>query len=122
MPKHDKDEETTIAAFLEDFGHGETNKLATARLTEIVRACQETGKKGSLTIRFDVAVSAQGIAEVRASVKTTKPENALPGAAFYAGSDGRLHTEDPRQTKLPLKSIPTPDNLRTLIPDPKKEN
>jgi len=96
--------EFDFAAFLADFGHGATNKLASAKLREIVQACAATGKKGALTIKI-VCGSVGGLAELRAAITITKPEPALPGGAYYVTETGGLVTEDPKQLKLPARVL-----------------
>jgi hypothetical protein len=113
-------EEQEFSDFLAEFGHGVTNRTAAQRLREVVQACRETGKKGSVTIKIDVAVSG-GLAEIKATVKASRPEGTLPGGMYFATDDGELATEDPRQTKLPLKVIDAPSkNLRTIPLNPKE--
>ncbi len=116
MKKNPETPEIQFSDLLAEIGHGATNRIATDRLKEIITACKITGKKGAITIRIDVGVSG-GLAEMRASVKTTKPESALPGSTYFATDDGDLAHEDPRQTILPLKSIEAPPtNLRNINP------
>jgi hypothetical protein len=107
MAKPD-DEDFDFSKFLEEFGHGATNKQASDRLRKLVKACQETGRKGNLVLRIEVAAGAGpgALAELRASIKTTEPQPNLPGDTYYVTEDGALVTDDPRQQALPLKAIP----------------
>lgn len=103
MPK-DKDEdspELDLADLIRDLGHGSTNKLGSSKLSELLNACRLHGKKGRIKIDIAIAAGADGIAEIRASISTTKPEPTLPGGAYYVTHEGGLVTEDPRQLKLP---------------------
>lgn len=102
-----------FADIIKEFAHGSTNKLATERLREIVRACIETGSKGSITLKLSVDVK-QGIAEVKAALSVKKPEPGLPGQCFYTAEGGALLDEDPRQMKLPAKIIDAPTKLKTI--------
>lgn len=98
------DHAADFAELLTEFGHGAANRKLTDSLRELVAACKETGRKGSLTIKL--AVKADGkMTSVGIDVKTTKPEHALPGEIFYATDDGGLTREDPRQRSLPLKVL-----------------
>lgn len=108
MPKDNEDNpEFDLADLIRDLGHGATNRLGSAKLADVLNACRLTGKKGRVTIDIAVAAGPDGIAEIRAAIKTTRPEAQLPGGAYYVTSEGALVTEDPRQTKLPLpRSIP----------------
>lgn len=105
--------EHDFADLIKEFAHGSTNKMATERLREIVKACRETGKKGAIKLTLGVNVQ-QGIVEIKAAISTTKPEAALPGACFYATDEGGLSDEDPRQLKLPAKIIDAPAQLKTI--------
>lgn len=110
----------TFHNFLEEFAHGAVNRRLTHRLTELVKACNETGEKGSLTIKISVAAKGSQ-AQVSIGVKTSKPEGALPGDMYFTDQDGKLHTEDPRQKKLPFKSI-KPSRVINLTPMKPKDD
>lgn len=110
--EHDP-EAIEFADLIKEFAHGSTNRMATERLREIVKACRETGKKGAIKLTLGVSVN-QGIVEVKAQITTTKPEPALPGACYYATDEGGLVDEDPRQLKLPAKVIDAPAQLKTI--------
>jgi hypothetical protein len=100
-------ETATFAEFLAEMSHGSVDELATEKLREIVRACVETGNKGSITVTLTISAKMK-LAEVSAKIKTTKPEPQVPGQTFYTSEDGSLHHEDPRQTKMPAKIIDVP--------------
>lgn len=108
--------EFSFAEFITDLGHGATNKLASQRLRELVDACRTTGRKGTLTISIAVSMSGEGIAELRASIKTTRPEAPLPGGAYYVTDTGGLVTEDPRQASLPLPKVMAPSPVIQINP------
>lgn len=109
----------TFHTFLEEFAHGAVNRRLSARLQELVAACNETGEKGKLAISISVSAKG-GMAQVAISVKTSKPEGALPADMFFTGKDGTLHTEDPRQRKLPFKSV-APSRIINIKDDKDKE-
>jgi hypothetical protein len=109
----ERQEEHDFADIVREFAHGSTNQVATQRLREVVKACRETGAKGSITLKLAID-SKQGIAEIKASLSVKKPEPALPGQCFYTTDDGALVDEDPRQMKLPTKVIDAPAQLKTL--------
>ena len=105
----------TFHSFLEEFAHGAVNRRLTRRLAELVQACSETGEKGTLTVKLNV-VSKAGMAQVVIGVSTKKPEAALPADMFFPDEEGRLHTENPRQRKLPLKTV-SPSRVINLQPN-----
>jgi hypothetical protein len=98
------EQDFNFAEFLAEFGKGATNRVASERMRDIVKACAETGRKGSITIKLEVG-SAGGVAELRAKISYTKPEPALPGGVYFATQDGALVEEDPRQLKLPVAKV-----------------
>ncbi len=93
-----------FADFLAEFGKGTTNRVASERMREIVKACTETGRKGSITIKLEVG-AVGGVAELRAKISVTKPEPALPGGVYFATEEGGLVEEDPRQLRLPTARV-----------------
>lgn len=107
---NDNDEEPRFSDFLKEHAHGAVDRRITERLRELVVACNETGSKGAIAIK--IAVGAKGgMAQVEISVKTNKPEGALPGGIYFATDDGVLVDEDPRQTKIAFKSIDKPSRV-----------
>lgn len=104
MSNNPESKEFNFAEFFEEFGKGATNRVASERLREVVKACAETGRKGKITITLEVG-SAGGVAELRAKISVTKPEPALPGGVYFATQDGALVEEDPRQLKLPVAKV-----------------
>lgn len=83
-------------------------------LAEVVAACRETGKKGTLTLTLTVT-SAQGSDQVAvgAQVKSAPPKPTRLETLFYADG-GQLVREDPRQTRLELRTVEADDApLRT---------
>ncbi len=108
-------EERDFSQFLAEFAHGSVNKTATDKLREVVAACTETGRKGSVTLKIDISSDGK-LAEVRAHITCKKPEAALPGGVFFTTEEGELRDEDPRQLKLPTRAldIPATVNLRTV--------
>jgi hypothetical protein len=64
------------------------------------------------------------MAQVVIGVSTKKPEAALPADMFFPDEEGRLHTENPRQRKLPLKTV-SPSrviNLQPRTPDDEEKH
>lgn len=108
MKNDDDDPALDLSDLIRDLGHGATNRLGSAKLADLLNACRATGKKGSMTIVIGVAAGQDGIAEVRASIKTTRPEPALPGGNYFVNKEGALVTEDPRQASLPLPKVVPP--------------
>ena len=98
------DHANDFAEFLTEFGHGAVNRELTTQLRELVAACSETGRKGSITLRINVKADGKMTA-VGCDVKSAKPAPALPGEIFFATDDGGLTREDPRQTRFPARVL-----------------
>lgn len=97
-------EDFDFALWLQEFGHGATNRQAGEQLARVVAACRETGKAGTLVLTLKVG-AADNLAELKASIKTTLPQPSLPSGSYYVTEKGALVTEDPRQLQLPKKVL-----------------
>lgn len=97
-------EDFDFALWLQEFGHGAANRQASEQLCQLIKACRETGKAGSLQITIKAGAADQ-LAELKASIKTTMPQPSLPGGSYYVTADGALVTEDPRQLNLPAPRV-----------------
>ena len=106
-------DELNFSDIVREFAHGTTDKIATERLREVIKACRETGAKGSITLKLSIDTK-HGLAEVRAAISVKKPETSLPGGHYWTTEDGNLRDEDPRQLKLPTKVIDAPTQLKTV--------
>lgn len=121
MAKSDDDDpELDLADLIRDLGHGATNRLGSGKLADLITACRMTGKKGVMTIHIAVAAGQDGSAEVRAAIKTTRPEPALPGSSYFVTNDGQLVVEDPRQASLPLAKVFQPARVISITPNGEK--
>lgn len=72
---------------------------------DLIKAVVSTGKAGSLTLKVDVKPSTAGALAVKATVATKVPKGLPPEALLWPTPDGNLLSEDPRQTKLELKTV-----------------
>lgn len=109
MANSEKAPELELADVIRDLAHGATNRQGSAKLAELIKACQATGKKGVLTLKLGIAVDpATKIAQLVAQFTTSRPEPTLPGGMYYTTSEGALVTDDPRQLNLDVTQLPTP--------------
>lgn len=89
-----------FATFLMDLSHGDVNRELTDRLKKIVQAVEETGKVGTLSLKFNVKKEGT-MAVVHCDATVKLPEPPMPGTMFFFGKDeGTLCREDPRQMSL----------------------
>lgn len=75
---------------------------ATYALADIVRAVDETGKPGQLTVTLTVKPSKHGGPEktIIAEVKAKKPRADIAPAIFFSNEEGDLVRVDPRQEEM----------------------
>lgn len=92
--------------WLKEHGHGDTNKVLTTKLKELLVACESVKGKGTINLTIEVGAD-RGMAEVSTKIKVTTPMPSLHSGSYFVTVDGELRTEDPKQTELPLKSLNT---------------
>jgi hypothetical protein len=75
-------------------------------LAQTAKEVVETGKKGTVTLTL--AVSTQGIGDpmviITETIARSAPKKDPRGAYFYSVGGG-LHKEDPRQTRMELRTV-----------------
>jgi hypothetical protein len=96
-----------ITDILREIRKGRPVEEATMALADVVRAVDETGKEGSVTITLKVKPSKHGGPEktLIAEVKAKKPIAEIAPAVFFSDTDGDLHRVDPRQEEMPLGEV-----------------
>lgn len=97
-----------FADVLRDVGRGAVIDEAAHQLQTLVREVRESGKKGTLTLKVEVAPM-KGNADVvalavRADLKLPAGEP-LAAVMFY-DDDGNLLRDDPKQLQLSLREVP----------------
>jgi hypothetical protein len=98
-----------ITDILRDIRKGRPVEEATMALADVVRAVDETGKEGSVTIVLKIKPAKHGGPEktLIAEVKSKKPIADIAPAVFFSDNDGDLHRVDPRQEEMPLGEVQT---------------
>lgn len=105
-----------ICEVIETIGFGTFKQKLESLLGELVESVNETGKDGSLTIKFKLKKAGEHLA-VKADATITRPQHPTPETTFFFGQKGRLHRDNPRQTRL--KEVPAaPPTLRTVKTTP----
>lgn len=91
-----------ITDILRDVRGGKAVAQATALLTELVQAVDETGKSGEVTIKIKVAPEEGGGAQKILTVecKMKKPLAEIPKGIFFSNADGDLLRTDPNQKEM----------------------
>ena len=96
-----------ITDILREIRKGRPVEEATIALNDVVRAVDETGKPGSVTIKLTVSPAKHGGPEktLIAEVKATKPIADIAPAVFFSDNDGDLFRVDPRQEEMELAEV-----------------
>lgn len=87
--------------------------VAGTKFSELINAVAAHQKAGTLTLKIAIKPSTAGAMAVKADVSITKPKGLPAESLLWATPEGNLMAEDPRQTKLDLKSV-APDPVREL--------
>lgn len=91
---------------VEDTYRGGLAAELSEKLTEVVRACEKTGKQGNITLQFKVkARGNSGEMLISPVVKSSVPEHDKGEAIMFSTPEGNLQLQDPRQGDLDLKTI-----------------
>lgn len=77
------------------------------KLAELVKAVDETGKNGSLTIKLDLK-RAGGAIQINAKCDAKTPEQKPDADMLWATVEGNLSVDNPAQRKLDLKQVEQP--------------
>ena len=87
--------------------------VAGQKFSELVSAVSQHQKAGTLTLKISIKPSTAGAMAVKADVSINKPKGLPAESLLWATPEGNLVAEDPRQTKLDLKSV-QPEPIRAL--------
>lgn len=129
-PPVDEAEATRFSDFLEEHNSGKSDNIASDALRRLVEAVRETGKKGSVTVKVDVAPlkDAEGMVTVTVNVAEKLPITPPRPAIFFTDDDGNLSRRDPSQRTLfdedvrSTPSGPAPDEVKELDGDAGRSN
>lgn len=103
---NDTPQRKPFAQLIQEQRAGSLHDEASDAMNELVRACQETGKKGSLTLKLNVTPTGDGVTvSVTDDVKIAAPKPDAKPAVFYCDEYGNLLRRDPRQEELALKEV-----------------
>ncbi len=91
-----------ITAILRDIRKRSPVEEATQALAEVVRAVDETGKPGQVSITLTVKPAKHGGPEktIQCEVKAKRPIADIAPAIFFSDEDGDLHRVDPTQEEM----------------------
>lgn len=97
MPKEEKPELREYAAVLCDMP--QAHAVATDALNKLIAGVRDTGKAGTLAVKFKVSVSKlnESMIEIQPDVAISIPKQALRGAGFYPDENNNITKDDPSQ-------------------------
>lgn len=99
-----------------DLEHGHLLEELSDVQQQVVNAVSATNKPGKIVIELNYKPEGSGQLTVKATIKPKVPELARGSSLFFMSPEGNLLREDPRQAKLPLRSVdgdkPAAENLR----------
>lgn len=79
--------------------------VAGAKFSELINAVVANNKAGTLTLKIAVKPSTAGTLAVKSEINIVKPKGLPAESLLWPTPEGNLLAEDPRQTKLDLKSV-----------------
>lgn len=91
-----------ITDILREVRKGAAVEEATNALNDVVKAVDETGKKGAVTIVVNVVPAPHGGPEkmIVVDIKSKKPISSIAPAVFFSDAMGDLHRSDPTQEEM----------------------
>lgn len=84
---------------LAEMSQGDVLRELTTELAKVVHACEDTGKKGDLVVKFKIAPGPKMV-HVACDIKATIPRPSLEATSFFVDADGSLSVDNPKQTEL----------------------
>lgn len=112
MTEDDTTQVRPLAAALQEIDRGRLHQQGSEQLHELLAACLQTGKSGSLTMTLEFKVdSADDRRLIVAGRVTTKlPQPPTRTSIFFVDTDGNLTRKDPTQLEFeitPVKAVAT---------------
>lgn len=105
-----------FAELLTILDRGAAHAEASRGLADLVAAVRDTGKKGAMTIKVELAPLKGSTNQLLvAAVVTVNPPKSDPGAAvFYIDNAGNLSRTDPNQLEIEGLRVIEPEPARTV--------
>lgn len=106
--------EQNTTAFSQQIAHlakGTLDAELTTSLADLVKAINDHGKKGSISLTLSLKPEVQNgevkMISIKADVKVSSPQPQRIGSIFWPTYDGDLLRNDPEQGTLDLKEVDT---------------
>jgi hypothetical protein len=95
-----------FAAFLQEQRKGGLHTELSEGMAEMVQACRDLGKNGTVTIKFTVKPQKDGeTLQVVDDVVFKAPKGDRPPSTFFADDQGNLSRNQPRQESFDLRKV-----------------
>lgn len=91
---------------------GEFADEAADAIQAAVRGAHETGKSSKLTLTFDIKAIGANAVSILPTLKLKVSDKQAQPTIFFNNEEGDLSREDPRQHKLPLRTIDAEANMK----------
>lgn len=105
MADEDEVERKPFAMVLQEMRKGGLHTELGDELAALVLQCQETGKKGSLTITLNVDPGDDGVMVVDDKITVKAPRHDTGKSIFWADEGGNLVRENPNQLGFGLRGV-----------------
>jgi hypothetical protein len=95
-----------FAAFVQEQGRGRLHSELSDGFAELVAACMEHEKAGTLTLTIKVKPSKDGESvQISDDLKIKAPEADRSPSVFFTDRHGNVSRNNPRQDELPLREV-----------------
>tara|TARA_R110002167_G_scaffold91458_1_gene246128 strand:+ start:192070 stop:192435 length:366 start_codon:yes stop_codon:yes gene_type:complete len=99
-----------VAPFIQTLSHlerGGLNDELTEELAAVVKAVRDSGKKGEVTLKLNVALmkGTEDTVIIGSTVTAKVPQLDRPSTIMFSTFDGDLLRDDPRQISMDLKTV-----------------
>lgn len=111
----------SFAVVFQTIADGEAHTEASEEMQALLKLLQDEARNtngsasGSMTIKLGLKVDAKGVATISYSVDVKKPTKKRPGATMWVTKGGNLSPDNPRQQKLPLRDVSSPNEAPRTV-------
>jgi hypothetical protein len=100
-----------------DLDDGKVHHQLTLELRRLVKACCDTQKAGTLTLKIKAKPDGRTVV-ITSDVRSTPPQPATGSTFFFPDEVGDLRREDPKQPPLRNLDVKPPTPLKTVKSEP----
>lgn len=92
---------TLFSELAVELAQGDLDREMTGELAKAAQAAEATGQKAKVVLTIELKPGPKMMGVI-ASVKSTIPRPALQASHLYIDDKGGLHTENPKQSRIPF--------------------